>query len=191
LLRTFGPRNDSFDRAPLGALSYTAILGTLLAMVPYQTIFEELEKRAIRYLIVGGFAVNLHQVQRATVDLDLMIQLERDNILKFLELMSDLKFEPRAPVPASDLAIELKRDEWIKTKGMLVFTFCNAGNPMEQIDVFTKEEIPFPELWERRKEVVVFGINLKVIGKADLITLKNAAGRERDKLDVHELSKTS
>jgi len=32
--------------------------------VPYRKVFEELEARQIQYLIVGGFAVNLHKVQR-------------------------------------------------------------------------------------------------------------------------------
>ncbi len=159
-------------------------------MVPYRTVFEELEKRNIRYLIVGGFAVNFHQVQRATVDLDLMVQLEKPNILKFLKLMEDLGFKPRAPVPAADFADENKRSEWIEKRGMLVFSFHNTDNPLEVIDVFSKDMAPFNDLWGRRKEVSAFGRVLKVIGRADLIALKKIAGRERDQQDVRELSKT-
>lgn len=53
-------------------------------MVPYQKLFKLLAQHKIQYLVADGFAVNFHQVQRATVDLDLILHLETKNILAFV-----------------------------------------------------------------------------------------------------------
>ena len=43
-------------------------------MVPYRRIFEELEQRQIRYLIAGGFAVNLQIVAVCAFDLEEIVE---------------------------------------------------------------------------------------------------------------------
>jgi hypothetical protein len=48
----------------------------------FQTVFKELNGLGIDYLVVGGLAVNFHGVPRMTYDIDLMVLLEREDILK-------------------------------------------------------------------------------------------------------------
>jgi hypothetical protein len=48
----------------------------------FQTVFKELNGFGIDYLVVGGLAVNFHGVPRMTYDIDLMVLLEREDILK-------------------------------------------------------------------------------------------------------------
>lgn len=158
-------------------------------MVPYRKIFEELEARKIRYLVAGGFAVNFHKVQRATVDLDLIIHLQPKNILSLVKMMGDLGYKPRLPVDPRDFADIKKRASWVKNKGMLVFSFLNPKNPFELIDVFVKEPKPFRDLWRRRMDTEAFGFTIRVLGKKDLIDIKRAAGRDKDLFDVKELKK--
>ena len=67
-------------------------------MILYQKLFQELHKSGIRYMVAGGFAVNFHQVQRATMDLDLIVHLERSNILHFVDVMTKLGYVPRLAV---------------------------------------------------------------------------------------------
>jgi hypothetical protein len=50
----------------------------------YKKIFKKLNKARIDYLVVGGLAVNFHGIPRMTYDLDLMLLLEPDNILKMV-----------------------------------------------------------------------------------------------------------
>ncbi len=38
----------------------------------YLDLFKALEKHKVRYLLVGGLAMNLHGVPRATMDVDLV-----------------------------------------------------------------------------------------------------------------------
>lgn len=158
-------------------------------MISYRTIFKELEDRKIAYLIAGGFAVNFHKVQRSTVDLDLILHLTESNILSFLGLMKDLGFVPRLPVKAEDLADPEIRQTWATEKNMMVFSFVHKDNAIEIIDIFIDEPKPFAELFDRKLEVPFGDITLKVIGKDDLIEMKERAGRPKDQYDIFELKK--
>ncbi len=47
--------------------------------MPYEKVFRKFEVAGVRYLVVGGIAVNLHGYACVTVDLDRMLDLSRDN----------------------------------------------------------------------------------------------------------------
>lgn len=159
-------------------------------MVPYKDLFIQLEKSGIQYLVAGGFAVNFHQVQRATVDLDLIVHLEKSNILNFIALMKTLGFEPKIPVKTEQLADPAIRKQWITEKGLMVFSFFHPKNSYETVDVFVDEPKPFLELYSRKLSVKAFGSIITVLGKNDLIEMKKSAGRDRDLYDVSQLEKT-
>ena len=48
----------------------------------YLNLFKALKDHDIDYLLIGGLAVNLHGVPRMTMDVDLLIALDADNIAK-------------------------------------------------------------------------------------------------------------
>ena len=71
-------------------LEFPSVLGFLaITVISYRQLFVALAEARIRYLVAGGVAVNLHQVQWATADLDLILHLERENLLHFAKLMSE------------------------------------------------------------------------------------------------------
>lgn len=158
-------------------------------MTPYREIFVHLAKNKIRYLVAGGFAVNFHQVQRATVDLDLIVHLEKENILAFVKMMTGLGFIPRVPVDPEQFADDKERNRWILEKGLMVFSFIHPDNSFEVVDVFAQEPEPFLDLFQRRLDVKAFGIVIPVLGKKDLIEMKKRAGREKDLFDARLLEK--
>ncbi|MBK9292942.1 MAG: hypothetical protein IPM57_00600 [Oligoflexia bacterium] len=158
-------------------------------MGPYQTLFTQLQKNNIQYLVAGDFAVNFHQIQRATVDLDLILHLEKSNVLKFVKLIQEMGFSPRIPVKAEDLADPQIRSNWVNEKGLMVFSFIHSKNPFEVIDVFVQEPKPFLELFERRLAIKAFGSTINVVGKEDLIEMKRLAGRDKDLFDISQLEK--
>ncbi|MEW6280586.1 MAG: nucleotidyl transferase AbiEii/AbiGii toxin family protein [Candidatus Eremiobacterota bacterium] len=43
-------------------------------------LLEELDRRRVAYKVIGGIAMNLHGVVRATEDLDIFVQPTRDNV---------------------------------------------------------------------------------------------------------------
>jgi hypothetical protein len=158
-------------------------------MIPYARIFKALSKAKVKYLVAGGVAVNLHQVLRATVDLDLIVHLETKNVLKFVKVMGSLGYVPRIPVSATELADPKKRREWTLKKNMMVFSFILPENPLEIIDIFVKEPMPFESLYKNRVDIKAFGTKIPVVGIEDLIEMKKKAGRERDLYDIKLLKR--
>lgn len=66
----------------------------------YEDVLRALEARSIRFVLVGGVAVILHGVPRTTADLDVVIDLDEGNVSRFVGVMTELGFVPRAPVAA-------------------------------------------------------------------------------------------
>ena len=155
----------------------------------YERVFRALHKHDVRYLVVGGVAVNLYGVLRMTADLDLMVHLtEGDNVTRFVAAMKELGYKPRAPVKPDDFADAQKRQEWIKDKGALVFTWV-APQSYEQVDVFLHDPIAFEEAYQRKRVVPVADFSITVVSLEDLKKLKQDSGRDKDISDLNQLIK--
>lgn len=64
-----------------------------------EAIVRALNEAQVRYLIVGGIAVNAHGFVRLTVDVDLVIGLERENIVRGLNALESITTTWRFPLP--------------------------------------------------------------------------------------------
>jgi hypothetical protein len=153
----------------------------------YQTVFRELNEAGVDYLVVGGLAVNLHGIPRMTYDIDLMILLEPDNILRLIDKLMAWGFRPRAPVNPYELADQTRRDAWIKEKGMTAMSFSSDTLPLAEIDIVIDSPISYLDL---KKRAVVFDLEgdpIPTIAIQDLIDLKLRVGRRQDLADVEHL----
>jgi len=54
-------------------------------MTLFDPIFVALKATGVRYVVVGGLAVNLHGYQRFTKDVDLVIDLVPKQLMKALQ----------------------------------------------------------------------------------------------------------
>ena len=155
----------------------------------FTKIIQELEKREIRYLVIGGVAVNLYGYSGITKDLDLMISFEKENVDKFIELVNYLGYKPKLPVDLNELADSEKREYWKKEKNMQVFSVRNPDDEFEYIDVMIQDYVDFEKAYKNRKILADDKISVSVISVDDLISLKEIAGRGRDLLDLKILRK--
>ena len=153
----------------------------------YRTLFNEMNEAGIDYMLVGGVAVNFYGIPRMTYDLDLMIALKPENILKLLSKLSDWGYKPRAPVDPNDLADEKKRGIWIREKNMKAFSFYHEKEAIGEIDVLIDSPRPYEVLKKRAKIFDVEGTNVPVISVKDLINLKQRTGRQQDLSDAEHL----
>lgn len=149
--------------------------------------FRALDEAEIRYLVVGGVAVVLHGFLRATADLDLMVDLDRPNLERFLGLMKSRGYLPKVPVPIEAFADPENRRAWREEKGMKVFTVHHPERIGELVDVFSWEPIPFVEAYARRVLVPMDGYSISVAAIADLIALKRPVGRPQDLEDIRAM----
>ena len=153
----------------------------------YTKIFDELNNNGVRYLVIGGIAVNLHGYDRVTGDIDIMISFSEENIEKFKSFVEKLGFKPKAPVSIKDFADKDKRKEWMEEKNAKVFTVYNPSNMLESIDVMIMEYIDFELAYKNMEYAEASGLRIPLVSINDLIKLKKISGRERDKTDIMAL----
>jgi predicted nucleotidyltransferase len=152
-----------------------------------ESILDALNRASVRYLVVGGVAVVLHGYLRTTADLDLIIQLDRDNVLRALHALQDHHYRPRAPVVAEEFAEQQVREKWIREKGLAVFTLWSPVHPTLEIDLFVSEPFDFDAVYARALCVPLEKTEATVIALEDLIALKQRVGRPRDLEDIAAL----
>ncbi|HKI47891.1 MAG TPA: hypothetical protein VKA69_01085 [Desulfobacteria bacterium] len=108
----------------------------------YLEIFRALEEHKVRYLLVGGLAMNLHGVPRMTMDIDLVIALDTKNLEKFIGAAASLELQPILPIPLRDLLDSEKRDLWAKDRNMVAFALrpLQADGPTVKDMILLKEK---------------------------------------------------
>ena len=155
----------------------------------YTELFRRLEDAGVRYLVVGGIAVNLHGVSRLTHDVDLMLALDPENLRRFVAVAKRYSFKPVAPVEVEDLADPEKVRDWIENKRMLAFGL-RPQNPVEPIvDILVKPPVDFEEAYSRRVVADVEGQKIAVASVVDIITMKTGTGRAKDQDDIAMLKR--
>ncbi len=92
----------------------------------YELVFRALAKYKIQYVVVGGVAVTLHGIIRATMDLDIVVDLTSENLTRFLAAMSEIHYAPRLPVPVEEFLSAEKRQEWVSERNLIAFTFWDG-----------------------------------------------------------------
>ncbi len=155
----------------------------------YEVIFRACQKRKIKYLVIGGVAVNLYGYYRGTADLDLMISLDKRNLTKFMEMLFSMGFRPKIPVSMQEMSDPKKIQKWIEEKNMKVLSVYNPQNEMMHIDIMVLDLLDFGAAYKRRKVLEEGDLKVSVLSIDDLITIKKIAGRKRDKMDIMALEK--
>jgi hypothetical protein len=150
-------------------------------------VLGALNRAGVRYLVVGGVAVVLHGYLRTTADLDLVVQLQRENALRAIEALGALGYRPRAPVNPLEFADSSMRARWTKEKGLTVFSLWSPDHPALEVDLFVNEPFDFDEVYRRALRVPLERTEIIVIGLDDLIGLKRLAGRPMDQQDIDAL----
>jgi predicted nucleotidyltransferase len=155
----------------------------------YEDVFKTLYEEGVRYLIVGGMAVNFYGYARMTVDLDIMVDLDEENLKKLIKAMERLNYQPRAPVKPIEFTSSKKREEWVKEKGAIVFTFIDLKDPIKHIDIFLKNPMDFEKVYQSRNTIQMKDVPMSLPSIDDLIEMKGLSGRPRDLEDIHHLKK--
>lgn len=143
----------------------------------YQDVFKALNKEKIKYLVIGGMAVNLHGFTRMTLDLDLIISLDELNRAKFYKIMKYLNYKTKKQKLAENLLLHSNNPQ--KTK---VVTFFR--DEFELIDVFVENPVNFDKAYKNKKIFKYNKISIPTLPLNLLIDMKRKIGRERDLIDA-------
>jgi hypothetical protein len=155
-----------------------------------ETIVRALNAAKAQYLIVGGLAVNAHGYERFTRDVDLVIGLQRENILRALRALQAIGYNMRIPVTPEQFADPALRDQWRREKNMVVLQLWSDAHRRTPIDIFVYEPFDFAKELARALRLPVFGREIApIVSYAALLKLKKAAGRSQDLTDIEKLRK--
>ncbi|MDQ7825386.1 MAG: nucleotidyl transferase AbiEii/AbiGii toxin family protein [Candidatus Eremiobacteraeota bacterium] len=156
-------------------------------LLDYKSIFTELNRLAIDYVVVGGMAVNFHGIPRMTYDIDLMILLEKDNIEKTVRLLIQWGYRVRIPVDPMELADEEKRNSWRSEKNMKAMNFYSDTLAIGEIDILFDSPVSY-EVMKAHAAIMEIGKEkIPFASIQDLIAMKEHAGRRQDLSDIEHL----
>lgn len=145
------------------------------------TLVQTLDKNKISYALVGGLAVSLHGVVRGTIDIDLIVHINRKHFIDLAKAFKRMGLESRLPVTAEQVFDF--REEYIQNRNMIAWSFYSPTSPMDVVDVILTEDLKSKKV----KSVKAFGLNIKILDLEDLIKMKTASGRPQDLEDAKAL----
>lgn len=153
----------------------------------YLDLFRQLERQKVRYVLVGGLAMNLHGVPRATMDVDIMVALDEPNLRAFIDVARALQLKPVAPVPLEDLLDPAKRRQWAREKNMIAFGLQPLQPGAPTIDVLIEPPLDVNAALQRAQIRNVENTRVFLAAIEDLIYLKERTGRQQDQADIGHL----
>jgi predicted nucleotidyltransferase len=155
----------------------------------FENVFRCLNDEKIKYLVVGGVAVNLYGYVRFTGDLDILVLLEEENLKKLDRVMKKMGYSERIPVSLLELHDNKKVKEWLKTKNLKAYSFNPPKDSLLQIDIIIEESLKFDSFYQKKVTKKIDDIGIPIISLEDLIKMKKRANRDQDILDLKSLIK--
>ncbi len=156
----------------------------------YLELFRALEKHRVRYLLVGGLAMNLHGVPRMTMDVDLILVLDAENLDRFIACAEELGLTPCVPVPLTALKDPAQRKTWAEEKHMIAFGLIDPkAGAATLVDVLIDPGINLPTAFQRALTRDLDGTSITLAAIDDMIALKRDTGRAQDASDIEHLER--
>jgi hypothetical protein len=147
-----------------------------------------LSEAGVRYIVVGGLAVNVHGYARFTRDIDVVISLDHANVLAAFAALATAGWRPLVPVTAEQMADSATRERLVQEKGMAVLSFWSDAHRDTPVDVFVHEPFDFEVEYARALRRDLPGVGgVPFVSLQALIAMKRAVGRPQDLADVAEL----
>ena len=133
-----------------------------------------LNERRVKYVLVGGYALGVHGVIRATGDIDFLYRRTTANVLRLCSALEDFG----APLSVIDANLLMTPE--------LVIQF---GQPPYRIDLLSAiDGVNFDQVWSGAMTTTIAAQKMRVIGLAELRVNKASTGRKKDADDLRRLN---
>lgn len=144
-------------------------------------ITESFESLKVKYAVVGGFALALHGIVRATMDVDFVLTLTQSDFERAEKALAKIGMQSRLPIRAEDV-IKM-REEYINNRNLIAWSFVDYKNPSRQVDILITKDLK--DL--RTEKVSVGGRKITVATLAEILKMKKEAGRPQDLIDIKNI----
>jgi hypothetical protein len=138
----------------------------------FKSITEALNSAGIEYAVCGGWAMAIHGLPRATLDIDLLILA--DDLKKVLPVVEKLGYDVEGLPLHFD--IEIRRVSKISPEMKQLIT----------LDLLLVDDA-IKDVWETRQQQAWDEGVASVVSKDGLIKMKLLAGRKQDLADIEKL----
>ena len=148
-------------------------MATIQLPIEFSELLKLFGAHEVKYLIVGGYAVAYHGYPRATGDIDIWIERNRENTQRTVEALREFGFD----VPVLQPALLMKPDQIVR-----------MGYPPLRVEILTSASgVEFTACYESRIEDELGDVAASIIGLACLKKNKRASGRHKDLSDLEHL----
>ncbi len=133
-----------------------------------------LNERRVDFVLIGGYALGVHGIVRATGDIDFLYRRTKSNVSRLCAAMKDFG----APLGVID-------EDALMTPEIVT----QFGHPPHRIDLLSAiDGVGVGQVWAGAISITVQGQKMRVIGLAELRANKAATGRRKDAEDLRRLS---
>ena len=141
----------------------------------FKELLRLFEKNEVKYLVVGGYAVNYYGYPRYTHDIDLWIWTTEKNAKKVKNSIIEFGFS----------SFNLIIDDLMAPERVI-----QLGHPPHRIDLLTSiDGVQFQKAFDDKNLVTIDDLIIPFISLSDLISNKNASQRLQDLADAEQLEK--
>lgn len=155
----------------------------------YNDIFQALYRSDVRYLLCGGLAVNIYGIPRMTADIDFLLEMEADNVLRFQTVMASFGYSPSLPLDLKELVSVDKRKYYLTERNLIAYSFVSLQMASMSVDVLLDSPFTFEDMWKRKELRKMQEAEIYIVSVQDLIDMKKYANRAQDQSDILLLSK--
>lgn len=146
-----------------------------------ETVSKALSDHNVSYAVVGGYAVALHGAVRGTIDVDLALAWNRENLERTITALQSIHLISRLPLDST--TVFTQRAQLIQERNLIAWNFYNPDNLTEQVDLI----IDFDITGRSTQQIPIGRSSITVLNKHDLIAMKEKSGRPQDLADIAAL----
>jgi len=143
-----------------------------------------LGRHQVRYVVIGGFAGGLLGAPLNTNDLDICYERTPDNMARLAAALVDLRARLRVPGVEEDLPFILDGKTLAAGDS---FTFDTDAGALDILGTPSGTH-GYPDLAARARPVMLGELELRVVDLADLMRMKRASGRVKDRMHLEVLA---
>ena len=134
-----------------------------------------LNEYKVKYLVIGGYAVNFHGYPRYTKDIDFWLWMTQENIEHLLVVLKKFGFG----------SLNLSIEDFMDADNIV-----QLGYEPYRIDLLVDVDgVDFEACFDRRIEAELDDVLINFLSLQDLIASKKQAGRLQDLADAEQLEK--
>ena len=155
----------------------------------YLDLFSALARHRVDYVLIGGLAVSLHGIERATMDIDVTVAMTPENLTALVEMARGLGMVPVLPVGLETLTDPEQLAQWHRERNLQAFALRAPGRSGVTLDVLLYPPVDFNTLHNHAVIFKAGDVPVVVASIDDLIALKQAVGRPIDRADIEHLKR--